>query len=162
MPWDHIMYTGLILGLRPANERRRYKVTLSLMGWAQTKNQPCVHTVATSQPNLHSISLTYWYITEQVETSVSTSQTHLFCIKSINSLRPDDQGLGQLQFFNSNSNSHIFRFCNSNSRVYNSNSRTFNSNSNYTNPGYGLSLVDTLWNAGSYRQPLKQEGNPMT
>ena len=34
--------------------------------------------------------------------------------------------------------------------------------SNYTNPGYGLSLVDTLWNAGSYRQPLEQEGNPMT
>ena len=32
----------------------------------------------------------------------------------------------------------------------------------YTNPGYGLSLVDTLWNAGSYRQPLEQEGNPMT
>ena len=34
--------------------------------------------------------------------------------------------------------------------------------SNYTNPGYGLSLVGTLWNAGSYRQPLEQEGNPMT
>ena len=33
---------------------------------------------------------------------------------------------------------------------------------NYTNPGYGLSLVDTLTNAGSYRQPLEQEGNPMT
>ena len=33
---------------------------------------------------------------------------------------------------------------------------------NYTNPGYGLSLVDTLWNAGSYRQPLEEEGNPMT
>ena len=28
--------TGLILGLRPANERRRYKVTPSLIGWAQT------------------------------------------------------------------------------------------------------------------------------
>ena len=27
---------GLILGLRPANERRRYKVTPSLIGWAQT------------------------------------------------------------------------------------------------------------------------------
>ena len=27
--------TGLILGLRPANERRRYKVTASLIGWAQ-------------------------------------------------------------------------------------------------------------------------------
>ena len=29
-------YTGLILGLRPANERRRYNVTPSLIGWAQT------------------------------------------------------------------------------------------------------------------------------
>ena len=29
-------YTRLILGLRPANERRRYKVTSSLIGWAQT------------------------------------------------------------------------------------------------------------------------------
>ena len=27
--------TGLILGLQPANERRRYKVTPSLIGWAQ-------------------------------------------------------------------------------------------------------------------------------
>ena len=27
---------GLILGLRPAKERRRYKVTASLIGWAQT------------------------------------------------------------------------------------------------------------------------------
>ena len=34
--------------------------------------------------------------------------------------------------------------------------------SNYINPGYGLSLVDTLWNTSSYRQPLEQEGNPMT
>ena len=30
------MYTELILGSRPANERRRYKVTPSLIGWAQT------------------------------------------------------------------------------------------------------------------------------
>ena len=28
--------SGLILGLRPANERRRYKVTPSLIGWVQT------------------------------------------------------------------------------------------------------------------------------
>ena len=33
---------------------------------------------------------------------------------------------------------------------------------NYINPGYGLSLVVTLWNASSYRQPQEQEGNPMT
>ena len=31
---------GLVLGLRPANERRCYKVTPSLIGWAQTWNQP--------------------------------------------------------------------------------------------------------------------------
>ena len=28
-------HPGLILGLRPANERRRYFVTTSLIGWAQ-------------------------------------------------------------------------------------------------------------------------------
>ena len=28
--------TGLILGLRPANERCRYFVTTTLIGWAQT------------------------------------------------------------------------------------------------------------------------------
>ena len=28
--------TWMILGLRPANERRRYFVTTSLIGWAQT------------------------------------------------------------------------------------------------------------------------------
>ena len=30
------LQTGLILGLHPANERRRYFVTKSLIGWAQT------------------------------------------------------------------------------------------------------------------------------
>ena len=29
-------WPGLILGLRPANERRRYKITPSLIGWPQT------------------------------------------------------------------------------------------------------------------------------
>ena len=33
-------YSGLILGLRPANERWRYKVRLSVIGWVQTQNQP--------------------------------------------------------------------------------------------------------------------------
>ena len=33
--------TGLIPGLGLANEWRRYKVTPSLFGWAQTWNQPC-------------------------------------------------------------------------------------------------------------------------
>ena len=33
---ERFQYTGLILGLHPANERCRYKVTPSLIGWAQT------------------------------------------------------------------------------------------------------------------------------
>ena len=36
-----ITVTGLILGLHPANERRRYFVMASLIGWVQAKNQPC-------------------------------------------------------------------------------------------------------------------------
>ena len=39
-------YTGLILRLRPANERRRYFVTTSLIGWAHTKNQRCYSLVS--------------------------------------------------------------------------------------------------------------------
>ena len=36
--WDGIkpIPARLIVGLHPANERRRYKVTSSLIGWAQT------------------------------------------------------------------------------------------------------------------------------
>ena len=32
---------GIILWMRPANERRRYIVTSSLIGWAHTQNDPC-------------------------------------------------------------------------------------------------------------------------
>ena len=35
-------YTGLILGLHPASERRPYNVSPSVIGWAQTYNQPCI------------------------------------------------------------------------------------------------------------------------
>ena len=33
---EQLSDTGLILGLHPANGRRRYKVTPSLIRWAQT------------------------------------------------------------------------------------------------------------------------------
>ena len=39
---NHAYIAGLILGLRPANDRHRYKVTVSLIGWDQTENQPCI------------------------------------------------------------------------------------------------------------------------
>ena len=34
--------TGIILCMRPANERRRYSVTSSLIGWVLTQNDPCI------------------------------------------------------------------------------------------------------------------------
>ena len=34
--FPHVRKPGLILGLHPANERCRYKVTPSLIGWVQT------------------------------------------------------------------------------------------------------------------------------
>ena len=43
--------TGIILYMHPANERRRYIVTSSLIGWAHAQNDPCMtcfHTCVTS------------------------------------------------------------------------------------------------------------------
>ena len=36
-------YTGISLGMHPANERRRYIVTTSLIGWAHTSTDPWVY-----------------------------------------------------------------------------------------------------------------------
>ena len=61
-------------------------------------------------------------------------------------------------------NSVVCGFCHLNQEKYKYHKITFQMlcGVNYINPGYGLSLVDTLWNGSSYRQPLEQEGNPMT
>ena len=40
-------HAGLILGLRPANEKRRYFVTTSLIGWVEAMIQPC-HVISVS------------------------------------------------------------------------------------------------------------------
>ena len=48
-------WSGIILCGRPANERRRYNVTPSLIGWAHTQNDPCMIT-AKSAP----IQCTFW------------------------------------------------------------------------------------------------------
>ena len=41
----HHAYTGLILGLHPANERWRYLKMTSLIGWVQALNWPCLHMI---------------------------------------------------------------------------------------------------------------------
>ena len=49
-------YVVIILGMCSANERRRYSVTSSLIGWAHTKNDPCRNDVITRYA---------WYINKQ-------------------------------------------------------------------------------------------------
>ena len=41
-PGFNYRYSGLTLGFSPANERRRNKITPSVIGWAQTYNQLCL------------------------------------------------------------------------------------------------------------------------
>ena len=38
--WYQWSDTGIILGMGPANKRRRYDLTSSLTGWAHTQNDP--------------------------------------------------------------------------------------------------------------------------
>ena len=35
--------TGIILSMRPANEKRRYDATSSLIGWVHMQNDPCTY-----------------------------------------------------------------------------------------------------------------------
>ena len=44
-------YTGIILSMRPSNERRRYGVASSLIGWAHAQNDPDVQIMCTSHNN---------------------------------------------------------------------------------------------------------------
>ena len=48
--------SGISLWMRPANERRRYIVTSSLIGWAQSQNYPCrlqtAYKLSSFRPNL--------------------------------------------------------------------------------------------------------------
>ena len=69
------MITGLILCLSPANERRRYFVTTSLIGWAQAYNQPCDLLCATYR---------CWAISRNSADWIFFSQNCLIAIKFTN------------------------------------------------------------------------------
>ena len=53
-----LMSTGIILCMRPANERWHYKVTSSLTGWVHAQNDPCQWSVILSQNRLNTSLLT--------------------------------------------------------------------------------------------------------
>ena len=55
--------SGIILHMRPANERRRYVVTSSLIGWVHTQNDPCRFPIA---PQGHHMSVMTLEITKNM------------------------------------------------------------------------------------------------
>ena len=55
--------------MRPANERRRYNVTSSRIGWAHTQNDPCIihfHITGTYTCICLICAMHIWYLTTQV------------------------------------------------------------------------------------------------
>ena len=52
--------TWLILGLHPANERCRYFVTMSLIGWVQAQNQHCIIPCRKCRYNFSDIAIQCW------------------------------------------------------------------------------------------------------
>ena len=54
----------IILGMGSSNERRRYKVTLSLIDWAHTQNDHCVNTIIMALDYRPALScyLVSWYV----------------------------------------------------------------------------------------------------
>ena len=46
--WKQLVFPGIILCMHPANERWRYIVTSSLIGWVHSQNDPCIPRSATS------------------------------------------------------------------------------------------------------------------
>ena len=93
----YVTYSGLIPGLRPANERRRYFVTTSLIGRAQAEKQPCDCSV----PNLYSVTpmtiadmcfddshynlLFFWFRLSKYMTHFAT---YLYLIQQGNAMEP--------------------------------------------------------------------------
>ena len=67
LSWTSVLTetSGLILGLCPANEMRRYKVTQSLIGWAQNLNQLWTYSISSSPDyicSIHGSTVQYeWY-----------------------------------------------------------------------------------------------------
>ena len=88
-PSSHVLHpasvrtmAGIILCMHPANERRRYNVTSSLIGWAHSQTDPCLG------GRLFAVGL--WCVHRAVQTSWMGSTATLMPPAGFNSLRPSD------------------------------------------------------------------------
>ena len=78
---------GLILWMHPANERRHYNLTLSLIGWAHSQNDPCLYWL--NDRWCTTISLNFL----QIMCNRHPSHTSpWWCILQVNMLRPRQNG----------------------------------------------------------------------
>ena len=89
--------TGLILGLHPANERRCYKVTPSLIGWPQTYSESCarlrwqsISLFAPSQweTSLQSNTISHW-LAANLESALYQVKVAVYILDKLTQSDPD-------------------------------------------------------------------------
>ena len=92
--WEKILVAGIILFIRPANERRHYNVTSSLIGWALS-------------PNDHWIILEMQYSAYQYYFTIKfifpVIWIYIINIKSLCYLENENSYIGEMVFW-----SHVF------------------------------------------------------
>ena len=76
----HQPVIGLIVGLHPDNERRRYFVTTPLIGWAQPRISPAVMSVSRFSPSMYAGKCSFvlkavegWYLIHHLNTHQANS-----------------------------------------------------------------------------------------
>ena len=73
---------GLILGLRPANERHYYKVMHSLIGWVQTWNQPCIVCLVKGFNSIYEVRL-IWFQNDYIIIVHPSHVDHVFYVNTM-------------------------------------------------------------------------------
>ena len=87
-------YPGAILCMRPTNERRRYNVTSSRIGWAYTQNDHWAHAMKEGPINIDSsivrlcphmyILATFWHVTLAIMTQRNGPTCHSYRLMQYN------------------------------------------------------------------------------
>ena len=75
--WRQVIIAGIILDMGSSNEKRRYIVTPSLIGWANTGNDPCVHSDMCSKTCLATVLIRSIFAQEKLHERFSASAVFL-------------------------------------------------------------------------------------
>ena len=74
-----VRYIGMILCMSPANERWRYSVTLSLIGWAHTQNHPWIYCYIHGLMQESGAYHIDWLVQERCNSIANALELHLSC-----------------------------------------------------------------------------------